>query len=241
MPTWMSTWSIFTVKQIWTDIIKEVDFSKLMVYQLDFSDLPTLDYMSLFHRLSDDVEKGISKFPEVTGRAEGAVYFSNRISAPPQARDDNRDQLREAFLRASIAEFAGIEEALERDLKTLQISSLPLKIKDTADPLLHIIRELRNLEIHLQSSDFVSSQKDVLFGDFENPERAHPLKITNWYIADIGVAQFRKLRNASRYTSLDIQSLITWFNQAQKQWGIGELVRLATERYCSQIIDDYSW
>jgi hypothetical protein len=132
-----------------------------------------------------------------------------------------------------------MEDALQRDLAQAGRSEPVARIACTADPLLHIIRELRNLEIHLHSSSLTAHEITVFWRDRTNPDREHALTDDAWCIDDLTPQRFSLSRNARHYTQANMQRLVKWFNAAQQEWGVAELVRLAILRYRRLIIDRY--
>lgn len=191
------------------------------MYNLDFSQLKRIDHCSIFVRLPGDIEDLLeSTLPETSARLEGAVNFCWHISGSTEtlfAGESRTTRRRESFLRASLAEFISIEETLQRDLPALDEKLPPFKLTDSSNPLLHLMRELRNLEIHLSSSKLVSSKIPVLFAGKEK-------EITNWIISDLTTQKFEKLRNAKKYRPEDILQMIEWFNEAQLDWGVTDLL-----------------
>ncbi len=60
-----------------------------------------------------------------------------------------------------------------------------------------------------------------------------------WYVDDITLNTFNELDDAKRYEPKDVVLLLDWFNEAQKLWGIYEVIRLGILRYSKAIIDEY--
>ncbi len=79
--------------------------------------------------------------------------------------EEEQQDLREGFFRAALTELVSIEDILHLDLSALGISKPSLKLNHTTNPLLHLFRELRNHEIHLQHNSLSAKDKDVLWGN----------------------------------------------------------------------------
>jgi hypothetical protein len=125
-----------------------------MKCSLDFSLLSKSYSKSISVRLPDEISRAIEVLPETSARIEVALRFCWFISGTKDIlhTDEPRaTHLREAFLRATLAEYKSVESALERDLKKLQRNQKAIKITDSKNPLLHLMHEMRNLEIHLAS------------------------------------------------------------------------------------------
>jgi hypothetical protein len=116
-----------------------------------------------------------------------------------------------------------------RDYRDLGISRPPLKLNGTQDPLLHLFREIRNLEVHLSHSGLRQASKDVLWSERE-------VSISIWTLDGVTVQSFQSLRNARHYTRDQIDRMVTWFNDIQQEWGVQELFLRAVNSYCGHLI-----
>jgi hypothetical protein len=148
---------------------------------LDFSSLTRPNFRELYIGLPFEIEEAINVFPETSGRFEGALKFCWFVSSTPDllhAQEPKATSIREAFLRAALAEYVSTEETLKRDLKKLNTKGKAIKITDSTNPLLHIMRELRNLEIHLTSSQLSKSRRGTPITDnYLDDERSYGSKI----------------------------------------------------------------
>lgn len=203
---------------------------------LDFNLLPDLSSSSAWILLSDELEASITKLPETYDRAESALHFCWSITGALdvyERTDPKSIKRREGYLRASLAEFVSMEETLARDLVSIGTNSTPIKINHSLNPLLHIIRELRNFEIHLHSASLSSEIREVIFANTNS-------EIDIWMVGDLLEADFRKLKNAKLYNNSDIPKMLDWFSQAQKGWGVHDLVYRSIVIYCEEIKRAYS-
>jgi hypothetical protein len=125
-----------------------------------------------------------------------------------------------------------MEEVQLLDYKEHDITRKKLKLNDTLNPLLHLFRELRNMEVHLQHSEFRETKKNVLWGHIDRPTEATPLTISNWTLDGVTSQSFSQLRNASKYTPDQIDQMVSWLNTTQEEWGVQELFCLAVDEYC---------
>jgi hypothetical protein len=208
---------------------------------LDFSLLTRLDYRELFVRLPDEVEKAIDVLPETSARFLAALRFCWYISATTDvlfAQEPKATRLREAFLRASLAEYVSIEDTLKRDLRRLNIATQPTKIFNLENPLLHIMRVMRNLEIHLTSAQLSHSKKDVVI---VVSEAEHQSQTTIWTVDDLTVEKFKRpYKVKDNYTESEIELMVKWFNEAQYDWGVNHLLFRAISEWASAIVQRYS-
>ena len=197
------------------------------MYQLDFSLLPTFEQSTAWMSLPEHIESALKALASTHGRARGALHFAYGVW---NGYSHYGVKEREANLRASLAEFVSMEEALKRDL--LPSMGRPILISSSSNPLLHVTRELRNLEIHLHSATLTSAQKNAMFAG-EN------VQIQIWVADDITEAQFKQLRNSKFYSNADIKRMLNWFNASQKEWGIADLIFRSVCEYGSNIIAKY--
>ncbi len=196
--------------------------------EVDFSLACDLSWGHLIRKLKPELNAKLAQFPETHDRAVGAFWFSHLLDGEPLGLKQ-----RESYLRAGLAEFVSMQDSLARDLKHAQISAQPLKIRECQEPEVHIFQYLRNLELHLQTSQVVSGRMNVVAGENE-------LEITTWFIGDLDFALVAEARNAAWYSEPDLRSLVEWFNNAQKAWGIDELLRRAVIAYATRIVELYS-
>lgn len=208
-----------------------------MKYDLDFSQLERKDHSSIFRALPIDIEEILqATLPETAARIEGAIKFCWHILGTEEtlhAKEPKATRLREAFLRASLAEFVSTEETLQRDLNKLDETLQPAKIFNCRNPLFHLIRELRNLEIHLVSSKLTPSAKAIIYREQNN-------EITIWTIPDLTVEKFKMLRNSKNYKDEDVEEMVSWFNKAQFDWGVDDLLFRSICDLATKLIDTYS-
>lgn len=208
---------------------------------LDLSLLTHSNSHQIFVCLPDKIEKAIGGLPETSTRFLAALKFCWYASGTSDvlfADEPKATRLREAFLRASLSEFVSIEDTLKRDLETLEIPDTPIRIFDLKHPLVHIMRVLRNLEIHLTSHQLSHSKKDVVMvvGETE-----HQTQTTVWTIDDLTVERFQRPRGVKEhYSSREIEAMVKWFNAAQRDWGVNDLLFRALCEWASAIVRTYS-
>lgn len=208
--------------------------------QLDFHLLPNLKSAPLFISLEPQLESAIMTLPETFSRADAALRFCWFVSQDEKqlhADEPRATRIREAFLRACLMEYRAMDEVLARDLTAIGNKLTPLKIHQHPNPLLHMMKELRNLEIHLTSSALRPATIRVcakwLDKTFENDS-------TIWVIEPLTEAKFKQLNNAKYYDDTDIIAMIQWFNDAQHEWGVHHLAYLAIINYCQYLVSYYN-
>ena len=211
-------------------------------HNLDFSLVPDLSRSAVFYTMSDGLAARLRAFPEAYDRAWGTLHLGYNISGDEttlRTHAENLMRAREAHLRAALSEFVGMEAALTRDLVRRHDGRTAIKSSDTANPLPHIIRELRNLELHLHSSTMSVLEGTASWQPPDTPDREE-FPHHSWYIDNVGREALASLRNASLYHPAELRQLVDWFNEAQSVWGVAELIRLAVEDYGGRIVQTYA-
>lgn len=204
-----------------------------MVLRLDFTRLPTITRGRTFMRMESDVAAGIERYRRLSERANNAIRFaswSEGDSTTLRCHETEVQQLREGCFRAALSEFASMEDAQKLDYEEQGGARVQIKLNDTDNPLLHIFRELRNLEIHLRHSRLRTVPQNIFWGTKEIP-----LAIDVWIMEGITSDSFSSLRNAKNYSSQQIDQMVNWFNAAQAEWGVQQLFLLAVEEYCREL------
>lgn len=208
-----------------------------MMNKLDFRQLPVLDNKrSWLCNLGDNRTNSLTIFKHVFERANCALYFTAKFHS------ENNEIVKKGLLRAAISEFVSMEEVLKIDSDINNISLSPLLIIKTENPLLHIVKQLRNYNIHIGSSviDYTEETKRT-FGTFEDFVKSTGYEYTDReaVITNLDIAEFNKLKDAKYYDLSDKINIIDWFNQNQIKWGIDHLIYLAILDYCDKIIIYY--
>jgi hypothetical protein len=207
--------------------------------QLDFNLLPKLESAPFFISLDSKLQSSIAKLPETAARSDAALRFCWYVSQGNQqlhAEEPRATRLREAFLRACLTEYRAMDEVLPRDLAALCIQASPLKINQLKNPLLHLMKELRNFEIHLATSSLLSAEINVV-AKWQDKEIEHKSSI--WVTDPLTVTKFKQLKNSRYYLDADITAMVNWFNQAQQEWGVHHLAFLAIKMYCEELVNFY--
>lgn len=206
-----------------------------MPHSLDFSLLPNITHARAFMLMEDEAVADVAPLKRVSERAFNATrfaYWSGASSEMLRCEESEVQQLREGCFRAALTEFASIEEVQSLDYADCGISRTPLRLNETPNPLLHVFRELRNLEVHLRQSELRSRPKDVWWGHMSRPAEATQLTIAIWTVEALTPHAFGALRNAKQYSPDQISRMVSWLNAAQNEWGIQEVFLVAVEQYC---------
>lgn len=141
---------------------------------------------------------------------------------------------KKSFLRASLSEFVSTEEIVSIECNDFN----NLKILKTKNPLFHLLKQLRNYNVHINTTEI--EKKKIIFGTEEqhrtNTGLAYESEET--IISDLTITEFNKPKDANRYLHNDKMKMIDWFNINQRLWGTSHLILLATIQFCDLIILD---
>ncbi|OQB45145.1 MAG: hypothetical protein BWY02_02611 [bacterium ADurb.Bin157] len=190
---------------------------------LDFSLLPVIEGISLIFSIPDHICDAFSDFENTYNRARCAVYFALQISK------NTTQILREGYFRAALTEFVSMEETSKKELGGIKHRL----ITASQNPLLHIMKQLRNLQIHLVSNHLDSSTHTISFHGTD-------YQLQKWHIQEeLTLNDFAELDQRKFYKDTDLQQVIAWFNETQKQWGVHALIRQAVIMYAEELMQKF--
>ncbi|MDB5391934.1 MAG: hypothetical protein JWM11_7580 [Planctomycetaceae bacterium] len=199
--------------------------SKTKTFELNFDLLPTLKLGSMFAVLPAEVDSKLCAYKATYDRAMGALTFSALLCNVPIKVDESGTKLREAYLRAALGEFVSMEETIQLD----DSNGMHPKIRDSQNPLLHMMKQLRNMQFHLSNSALTSHQQNVEWGSQNSA-------MDLWYVEEIDLTDFNKLHGAANFSDSDKSKMIGWFNSNQKLWGINELILQSVTLYAKELL-----
>mgnify|MGYP001201243798 CR=1 FL=1 len=187
---------------------------------LDFNQLPHLSHYTAIFELPVSIASVLQHYPNTYDRALGALYFTLQIGK----ESTSTIKLRESYMRAAIAEYVSMEETIDVDAKKTDF----YKIVNSKNPLLHIVKQLRNMQIHILTSKLESTTESVTYC-------GHEFEMQFWSVQAITPNDFDKLRYKDRYMLVDKVKMIEWFNKNQLEWGIQEIILQAILSYAREL------
>lgn len=198
---------------------------------LDFDLLPELNEMDIFIRLDTDLDAKLKEdgiFQEVYERSRSALMFTCGADAKDEAWRNA------ARLRAGLNEFYSLEDAAKRDFKRNCINEEPAKIRDSKNPLVHLMYLLRHVNVHAQVSNTRVHQTSVistLGGD------SHEVDIGAVILDAPTIDQIQRCNQArDHYNSDDLARATKWIDEVQYVFGIDEVFRRGVSAYCREIL-----
>lgn len=186
--------------------------------QIDLNLIEKVDRAHVFLTIPDEVRESLKGYPEILDRFMNSLGFVCRISG------EYPDPFRCALIRAALTELVSIEDVQDTLVKNGSLGKKRL-MNDSGHPLLCVVRELRNYEIHISSMELDMEKKDFMWGDVHKPSQATPVfgkKI--YYVNNISLCEFKKLRNYKSYNEKQFECALNWLNQTQIEWGITEML-----------------
>lgn len=180
-------------------------------------------------RLPVGDERRIATLPVTAARLDMALTFGAQIGKSDKAGPDDIRRS-EGYMRASLAELVSVEDSLawERPDKKFRLWM-------SSNPLLHALRELRNMNVHLQPSAFKTNEISVQL----RAEGSEPINIEIFTLRDFTAERFKQLKNAKHYTEQQINDLVTWFNAFHERWGITDAIHQGTCALGATLIEKY--
>ena len=176
------------------------------------------------------------RLPETLKRAKAAVrfaYFAESSAETIRVPEQDEIPMREAYLRASLGELVSMEGTAVRDFSALGLDASPPMIRESHSPLLHALRELRNVNFHLATTRISEDSKPVTW-HFDGQD--HHLDYSLTLVDGFTFEQFMESRNAKYYDPDDVRRIVDWFAREQKEWGVPHLIVLAVGQYADTLM-----
>lgn len=153
--------------------------------------------------------------PGVYDRVCSIIYFASKIGDKSDRYCISNDALSAAMFRASLSEFIALDEYI---METYS-QRLWLNEHKNADPIFHMLKLLRNYNVHIANNTLDSYQFQVT--TLVEPEKTHT--ISKHYISNVSITELQKLNGASRYRSC-LNKMIEVFEAVQHEYGIDHLI-----------------
>lgn len=206
---------------------------------LSLAGLPEFNSTSIFCSLDTETGNRLEAFPNVLERTKAAIRFCQYIGGGIPVADDDRELMQSACLRASLMEFVGMEEVLPLDLEMRADSRKPLEIKECRNTLLILLKEMRHLHLHLINTRL--SKDEVNAVNYSMHPEPYYTVFTVESVPYEDLLRLKSLRNASRYDPVELDNAISWLDQAQRKWGIGDVVQSGIGIFAKLILSTYEY
>ena len=203
-----------------------------MSIQINLSLLEPINYGHVFLTIPPAISEPLQSYPKILDRLMNALEFVRSISG------DYEDRFRCGLIRAALTELISVEDVKKTLVKNGSLVGGGRKMNNSGHPLLCVVRELRNLEIHLSSATVNFYKKDFLWGNVDNPAEGTPVNWPVYYVDNLSIREFWQLNNYKLYDGNQFASALKWFDQAQRSWGISEMLFRAICRFSNELASD---
>lgn len=174
------------------------------------------------------VEHGYTMIPEpdskfavlsdLYDRACGTLYLAARIHGKSDRSGVSDKALKQAMLRSALAEFFSIGDYIKEFYPT-HGKGLWFNEHAHTDPILHMLKLLRNYNVHVETSILGTKSMSVMIPAF--PENVVTISVP--FISNLSVEGFARVDAAPRYKSC-LQRMIDVFEEQQHIFGIDTLI-----------------
>ena len=209
--------------------------------KLRLDGLPHFETSPLFCTLEPSTEAALRQLPNTYERAVAASRFCQKIAGDKNALGVSEDHvyiMQVAYLRAALMEYVAIEEVLPIDLVIRGFEEKPLRILDTSNAMLILLRELRHLQLHRVNTTFKSASRSAVLRT-RSEEKEFETELTILAIPTADLRQLKTLRNAARFDPDELDAAISWFSHAQTRWGIGDVMQAGIQAYTTEVVQRY--
>lgn len=183
--------------------------------KLDFENHIRVEHGYFLFPLPDEKYKAL---PEVYDKTCAVTYMASKIESEPDKHKVPCKPIVEAYIRAALSELIALEEFILDEYH--DIDQLLFKIYKTTDPILHMIKLLRNYNIHVSSS--MVSQKSMRVRSLN--EKIPEFDIEVAYISNLNFEAIRNLRSSKDYTDDQLRRMLDIFEEQQNVFGISTLL-----------------
>lgn len=212
--------------------------------RLDFTRLPVFVGTPLFCCIDSDIEASLKPLSDTHARIRCASRFLQNFGASAEqlhVHDDELLPMWAGYLRAALMEYAGMEEASRRDLRRLDRGDAAVSILDTRNAMLIVVRELRNLQVHVVQTAFDVTQKQAILRTIVRGRAADALRALGYEenskmdITTIPRADLDQLlgRPPKGIAVADFGMAVQWLDEAQNRWGIRDVILASVEEYAT--------
>lgn len=188
---------------------------------LDFSLFPDITKGDIFWRLPDE---SLKIDPEIWNRSVSALYMLFKMGGEPPQDGVTRQINAEVHLRSALVEFVGIEELLQK-------KGFDFKIVNLSNPVFHIMRLLRNYQVHFSKLDIKDIKVDVIFSEEEHTWNV--LIIDNLQASKL--SELHAVKRFKTYSHEQVKQMAEMFNEQQNRMGVYELLRVSMHLYLIEV------
>jgi hypothetical protein len=158
-----------------------------------------------------------SAYTDIYERFCCAIYMASGINSETPLYMISSDAVSKAHLRAALAEFVSIEDVLNLKYPSHKNE---FSIVKSSNPLFHIMKLLRDYNIHLGVTTLAEPEISVAMET--TPDEVHDIKTL--IVDNLEVNSLKTLRNAKHYSDSDLIEMVDCFNKQQLRFGVADLI-----------------
>lgn len=200
-------------------------------YPINLGLLDALRAPQVFTQVDESVSTRLSLMPEVLDRVRGCVHFCYLTKPGSKQYGETSPKAHQKFLRAALCEFGSIGDAAKLDF-TAQGRDAP-GLRQLAHPQIHIVRLLRHANIHLAASVLSPKSRPATW---QGPDGPVEFKHSHFVVANIA-STVQETDRAGDYEQADLNRMIQWLEDQQREWGIANAVHRTAELYATVLAD----
>ncbi|HIC0119720.1 TPA: hypothetical protein ACWZMA_000228 [Escherichia coli] len=182
---------------------------------LDFENYTKVEHGYL---INPDPDEKLKALPDIHDRICGVLALARKIGDNTNSRSIREEALSETMLRATLAEFFSLGEYVKEFYPTHGKNIWFNEHVDT-DPILHMLKLLRNYNVHVDSSSLSTKPLDVMIPAF--PENVVTINVS--FVSNLSIEGFSKVKAAPQYRSC-LQKMIDVFEEQQQEFGVDTLI-----------------
>ncbi|MBP6740263.1 MAG: hypothetical protein KA146_09735 [Leptospiraceae bacterium] len=189
---------------------------------IDFSKWPENIYAPAIFTLNRKQNKKLEHFPVTKKHIECLLSFLWHCSVQDQ---ELLMHYREGYLRAALMEFSLLEDSLNDEYP-----SNSFKFIGGDEPIFHLLKMLRNTQLHLRNISLEEMEFEYIWGkDEDGNPRTWQGKI---HISqDLHISDLSKWKGLKYYEEEQVIKILNWFNKEQKSFGIQNLIYQGMNRF----------
>jgi hypothetical protein len=173
--------------------------------------------------------KVLKQYIDIYDRFCGVIYMLVKVSGKPDKSMISNNAKDAAYIRAALSEFVGIEEYIKEVYPNLPKAEY--RIYKSVNPIFHLIKILRNYNVHISHSTL--EQKPMMVRTLLDESQEFEVQVK--YISNLSTAELRRLSSTKDYSDSQLEMLVECFDKEQHEFGVTTLIMQAALEYSEQI------
>jgi hypothetical protein len=204
-----------------------------MTITLDFSLLPPLDHSGILIALDSDLQcrfAELGAFPTTLARINGALMQFHSVAAKRPNVEN------ESFIRCGLAEFRSLGQCAKHDRRQAGFPGDHRRMDQSRNPLIQAMLLLCNLNLHARSCK-AGSRRTTVISTLGEP---HDYTYDAVILEPVDAEELLRVRHArKRYSRVEIEKVLDWIMEKQRNFGISEVFRQGVQGYCREVLMPY--